>query len=450
MNQQGHKLIIYEFSIEAVSPVFFGAVEPQELVKDSQGAPILFGNSIGGALRDCLEACDVPEDTVYTYMGGNRNNEFLPSLLYISDGKITGCHEFGCQEGTAIDPACGSAKKNHKYTLEYLPVGSVITFRIECEAGDYAEETEFHTIIGTWAQGFRTGSIRLGGQQNNGWGQFQLKELKKKEFVFRTPDDLDEYIKYIVKQPEQSFISVNAGELPRYEMAQGKKVAFSLEGEFPYGLYQAFADKKDSQLTGLQKRGDSYYLLASSFKGIVRSEVRVLLGKFLGAEKVDAKLEEIFGNQDRKGKIRFADVVLENSGPVKVKRFDKEQKPFDGKPVYIKIDRLTGGAFDGALKQQREIWGSALLQCQLTLEQEQDQALLFPLIYVLRRIGSGLVPLGGRTAAGLGEFTGSQVKLTGEIEENVPTGHHLSPQQINRMRTYYNAFERWCGSQCDM
>lgn len=439
MNQQGHKLIIYEFNIKAVAPVRFGAAEPQELVKDSQGAPILFGNSIGGALRDFLEACEVPEDTVYTYMGGNRNNEFLPSLLYISDGKITGCHEFGCQEGTAIDPAYGSAKKNHKYTLEYLPVGSVITFRIECEARDYAVETEFHTIIGTWAQGFLTGSIRLGGQQNNGWGQFQLKELKKKEFVFGTPEDLDEYIFNLSQQP---FISVNAEELLRYEIPQGKRVIFSLEGEFPYGLYQAFADKKDSQLTGLQKRGDSYYLPASSLKGIVRSEVRVLLGKFLEAEKVDAKLEEIFGNQDRKGKIRFADMVLENSGPVKVKRFDKDKKTED--PIYIKIDRLTGGAFEGALKKQSEIWGSALLQCQLTLEQEQDQALLFPLIYVLRRIGSGLVPLGGRTAAGLGEFMGSQVKFTGEIEGDIPTDHYLSSQQIDRMRTYYNAFEGWC------
>ncbi len=439
MNKQSHKLIIYEFILRAVSPAYFGGSKQGELVKDSQEKPMLFGNSVGGALRDYLKVCNVPENTIYTYMGGNKNNEFLPSLLYISDAQITGDHELAYKEGTAVDPAYGSAREHQKYTLEYLPEETIITFEIEYEAEESSEETEFHKIIGTWEQGFRTGSIRLGGQQNNGWGKFELKELKKREFIFRTPADLDEYI----FQPSvRSFTSVNEGELPCYEIAKPKQLSFSLKGEFPYGVYQAFVDKDNSQLTGLQSRGANYYLPASSFKGVVRNEVRILLGKFLSTEEVDAKLDEIFGNKDHKGKILFHDVVLENSGLVKV----KHKNSSDREPVYIKIDRLTGGAFDGALKKQKEVWGSALLWCQLSLEQnqEQDRSFLFPLIYVLRRIGSGLIPLGGRTATGLGEFAGSEVELSGAIEENIPTDDNLSPQQINRMREYYNAFERWC------
>ena len=444
--QRNNKLIVYKFKIQAVSPVRFGANNQKELVEDSQGRPILFGNSIGGALREYLKICKVPENTIYTYMGGNKNNEFVQSQLYISDGEITEC-EVCCKEGSAIDSAFGSAREHHKYELEYLSEGSVITFKIEYQPDSLFKETEFHKVVGTWEHGFRAGNIRLGGQQNNGWGKFKLKELKKKEFVFRTQADLEEYI---FRPSAVPFTSVSQGELPCYEIAGNKQVTLTLKGEFPYGLYQAFTYEKNQQLSGLQRMGDSYYLPASSFKGIMRSEVKVLLGRFFDEEEVEKRLAEIFGDKDRKGKVIFFDVILENSLPVKVKRFDKDQNPLEGDPVYIKIDRFTGGAIEGALKRQREIYGNAVLQCRLTLEQEQDIGSLFPLIYVLRRIGSGLVPLGGRTAAGLGEFSGSQVRMTGAIEGAIPTDNNLSTRQINNLKGYYNSFLKgWC-SKCNI
>jgi CRISPR/Cas system CSM-associated protein Csm3 (group 7 of RAMP superfamily) len=440
MNDQKNKLIIYEFIIQSVSAVYFGGSKQGELIKNSKGEPILFGNSIGGALRDYLEACDVPECIIYTYMGGNRNNEFWESLIYISDGKITAYNEICCKEGTAVDHAYGSAEKHHKYTLEHLPEGCMIAFQVECEVEDYQVETDFNKIIGTWENGFRDGDIKLGGQQNNGFGKFNLIRLEQKEFVFRTQDDLDGYI-FNIANVEPKL----AGKLPYYDTTKQKQVTFSLEGEFPYGVYQAFKDKDNTQLTGLQKAGDQYYLPATSFKGLVRSEVRVLLSKFLHSEKdVSAKLDKIFGNEEQKGRLLFSDMVLESGGTVKVKRFDKDKNALDGEPIYIKIDRLTGGALDGALKKQKETWGSAVLKCQLMVDRREENPFLFPLIYVLRRIGIGLIPMGGRTVIGLGEFAGTKVKLSGVVEEDIPTNQTLSPEQISKMREYYNSFERWC------
>jgi hypothetical protein len=52
--------------------------------------------------------------------------------------------------------------------------------------------------------------------------------------------------------------------------------------------------------------------------------------------------------------------------------------------------------------------------------------------------------MGGRTVIGLGEFAGTKVKLSGVVEEDIPTNQTLSPEQISKMREYYNSFERWC------
>lgn len=443
MNKQGNKIIIYEFAIIATSPVYFGGDKKGELVKDAEGKPILFGNAIGGALRAHLERSGIASRNIYNYMGGNKENKLIESRIYISDGQIKEYKSIYHKEGTAIDPRYGSAEKHHKYRLEYLSKGSMITFRIEGEVEDDAREREFNKIIGTWEQGFRRDRIKLGGQQNNGFGDFSLIELKKKEFVFNTSTDLDEYIFKRNDKKEQSSNFVEVKDLPYYEMADKKQVSFSLKGKFPYGLYQSFEDVENSKLTGLQKLGERYYLPATSFKGVVRSEVRILLSKFLSGEKIDKKLDEIFGSKECKGKILFSDVVLVDGGRVKVKRFGKDKNASDN-PVYIKIDRITGGALEGALKTQREIFGTAILQCRLNLQQEKDDPLLFPLIYVLRRIGGGLVALGGRTAVGLGIFEGEEIKLTGVIEEDIPTNNALSQEQIRRMRAYYHSFEGWC------
>lgn len=460
MKSDYNQLLIYEFKIVAVSPIYFGGSKKGELIKDSKGQPILFGNSIGGALRNYLKLFDIT-DVISKYLGGEQNEEFLESLIYISDGNIELNDKIGHKEGTKINYKYGSAEKKHKYTIEYLPPNTVITFKVECEIQDKCSEETFEKIIGTWEKGFSKKEIKLGGQQNNGFGEFNLKQLNKIQHEFRTKDELDQYI-FSLSETE----SRPTGSLPSYKKKDENQIYFSLEGEFPYGVYQGFRDEGNSDLTGIQKRGNDYYLPATSFKGLVKNEIRILLSRFLKDEtSILRKLDEIFGGHEQKGKIIFSDIVLKDSGKVTTKRFekpkenkkDKKNKEVSSeKSIYIKIDRLTGSAFDGAMMKQREIYGNAVLNCILMDSDQDESPYIFPLFYVLKRIGEGFLPIGGRTSIGLGRFFGTKLELSCKGESNAVEETFIlneqndeqiderNEKQINKIKNYFAAFEGWC------
>lgn len=445
MNCEYNKLLIYEFEIEAVSPIYFGGSSKGKLIKDSKNNPILFGNSIGGTLKNYLESFEIPESIIYKYLGGNNGEEFLESMIYISDGEIELADEICHKEGTKINHEIGSAENNHKYTIDHLPQGTIIKFKVECEVEDRCSEEEFNKIIGTWKKGFEDGRIKLGGQQNNGFGEFKLNGLNQTEYIFSTKNNLDNYI----FSPTEIRPEPIEEKLPSYKNKGKNKIILSLEGKFPYGVYQGFRDENNLQLTGLQKIGDKYYLPATSFKGLVKNEIRILLSRFLEDDDIiSRKLDEIFGNENSKGKIIFSDIILKDSDIVKTKRFnedngEKNSEKSSEESIYIKIDRLTGSAMNGAMRKQKEICGSATLKCELIDYVQDEKPYIFPLIYVFKRIGDGLVPLGGRTSIGLGQFFGTKLKFSEGIED-IFIINKLTSEQISKMEEYYDSFERWC------
>lgn len=462
-----NQVIIYHFIIKAVSPVYFGDSQAGELVMNSENKPILLGNTIGGALRDYLKKTTISEETILKYMGGvestgedREKKKFRESGIYISDGEVNCYSEICTKEGTAIDSKYGTARKNQKYTLNHLPEGTEICFRIECDRWVKPVEkqilcpAEFEKLIGTWAHGIAGQKLLLGGQKNNGFGKFEMKELKKTIFSFNNSRDLDEYI-FTPNDKKGHFIDWT--ELDYYELKQKNLATFSMTGKFPYGVYQGFSVTQDNSkssyaLTGLQKKQGRYFLPATSLKGLIRSEFSLLLKRMIGSDEVAKnKCNELFGDTQQRGKLVFSDVYIEDGEKIEIARYERRK---DGKtvlkknhPVYIKIDRLTGGAYSSALKHQQEIQGDATIQFNLIEENRDDgcNPYIFPLIYVMRRIGAGLVPLGGRTAIGLGQFVGSKVRITSDQGlYEIETEELLSEENKEWLKKQFDSFKRWC------
>jgi len=461
-----NKLKIYSFKIQAEAPVYFGSDKMGELVKDSKGEPILLGNSIGGALRSFLSEIKAPEELIKIYMGGDTQKDFIESKIYISDGKIEveksedeekTIVSINTKEGTAIDPDYGSAKEGSKYTLEYLPKGIFIIFEVECDIASEETEKEFDKIIGTWAKGFRQKLIKLGGQQSNGFGKFGLVELKKVEYSFDNKDSVKNYISEFIINKKTDFPTVSEADLDNFDIQNKQEITFTMDGSFPHGVYQSFVIGKNDEgkeITGLQKDKETYYIPGSSIKGLIRNQVRLLLTRFIkDDEKLEEKLEKIFGGKEEKGKVVFDDIELTDVKEIKILRYKKvkaddnsEERKYietNEDPVYIKIDRITGGNIDGAMKTQREVMGKATLKFQL-IDMTDGDEFIFPLIYALRQIGSGYVPIGGRTSIGLGEFSSDIIKLEGVRNEEYLAKKDLEPDQKVLLEDYYNSFKGWC------
>ncbi|WGU92655.1 RAMP superfamily CRISPR-associated protein [Paenibacillus dendritiformis] len=463
-----NRAMTYQFTIRAVSPVYFGDSKQGELVRNAQGEPIVLGNAIGGALRDYLKRTTISEELILKSMGGVQEAIFTESNLYISDG-IVACSDEVTKEGTAIDPEYGSAKDKHKYTLYHLPEGTEIIFRIESEELIEDELTEsdkreglfvseLEQIIGTWAEGIDNRQLRLGGQKSNGFGAFELIELRRSEFWLDCMEALEQYI-FDKEKAEGTLIDWKV--MKRFQIKSSQSITFSMSGCFPYGVYQSFSldDPSCKELMGLQHKQGKYYIPSTSLKGLIKNEVRLLIKRMKNAETADVqgldkfveqKCAEVFGSIDQRGKLIFSDVILEKARVVEIDRSaasNRDGSEVDMHPIYIKIDRLTGGAYSSALKHQQEIQGEADIRFNLVVENTDEGMLhsyIFPLVYVLRRIGAGEVPLGGRSAIGLGQFAAETVGVEIGQERWDIEINELSKHNKEWLEACYQSFKGWC------
>ncbi|MNO41158.1 RAMP superfamily protein [compost metagenome] len=484
---------VYYIDLVAESPAFFGGNEQGELLKNGQGELFLTGNSIGGALREYLIRIQVAPELIIKAMGGVVEQErvdklesleedpssdftFQESKLYISDGMITaaekGVTEFPVKHGTSVDAAWGAAKEHHKYNLEYMEAGCLLSFRIECNFEEtnrrdlkekQLQPDELELLIRTWVAGIQEGALRLGGQKSNGFGKFFNKVLGRSVFSF---DSVAEIEKYIFDRHKET----DPKELLNHWIQEKREtfptITFTQEGIFPYGVYQSFEDLEltkqlKKQISGLQKnKAGISYIPASSLKGLLRYEFETLLRRMVASKRfenisqkdfVENLCEQWLGSTQRKGKLIVNDLVFTEEQSVKVDR-PREKNDL---PVYVKIDRLTGGVMEGALKHQNEIQGKARWSLDFYTEKSisnktEISPFLFPLIYMMRRIGSGKVPVGGRTTIGLGEFKAEYTKvhdngLDYEISnnENIKSDTH----SYEWMRECYAEFTRWIESE---
>lgn len=484
--------IIYSFTLEAKSPLSFGSLEndPDMVVMNTDTIIKISGNSIGGALREYLKQGDDEDKkaTIIAYMGGveqegsensqqeelqqkeldiaQSKDKFIESSIYISDATLQ-ASKIETQEGTSINPKTGTASKHKKYTFKSFPRGTKLSFTIECDVENGKPvkkniKVTFDELVKNWAIGFHKGDIRLGGRKSNGMGLFKVAGLEKKVFSFNNAKAIEEYIFH---RGKLEYEKVDLTFLPE-KNENNSTINFTLNGSFPYRVYQAFHDdslskKEKVTVTGLQKEDDQYYIPATSIKGLLRHEVSLLIQQLSACESTaTAKCGELFGDTGQQGKLRFVDVFIGHSKQIRIER---EAKGSSTLPVYNKIDRLTGGALDKALKHQNEVIGEAKIDIELRDEGVplEDNPYVFPLVYVLRRIGSGKVPIGGRTVIGLGEFKATQTTVTQnnktqvfpnltyseELEDNAGQQplEFLSdkPDAVQLLEKSFKSFERW-------
>lgn len=479
----------FTFTLIAQSPIHFGGGIPGELLLDGDGAPFVSGNSIGGALRSMLKhSGKVQEEDIRRYLGGEESpskesKDFVESRIFISDGNITsmdnlsklisGNDPFPTMEGTAISASTGAARLNHKYKRYYLPPGVKLSFTVECdtqmEGSDRTEEASapeaelsFTELVYIWAAAIDSGELRFGGQKTNGYGRFTVESLTRYDFVLDSPLALDEFIwnRHSVVEKTCKMEEV-WGEI---RSSLQSPIILSLKGRFPYGVYQAFPDRipvgdkaSTATVTGIQRDiNNHYYLPGSSVKGLLRHELRRLLLRMLQEEtgdsgeleaKVDLLVQEWFGSQEKAGSVAVADVVLSEAKEMGIERPDPNKEKDSLKAIYNRIDRITSGVIDGALKTQNEVRGKAEIRLELKATEEVE-AKLFPLVYLLRRIGSGLIPLGGRTVIGLGEFKAeaTEVNYSGE-KLSFQNDSLLTEIERSTLESYYDQFVEYIKTQ---
>jgi hypothetical protein len=109
----------------------------------------------------------------------------------------------------------------------------------------------------------------------------------------------------------------------------------------------------------------------------------------------------------------------------------------------VKIDRLTGGALDTALFEERPaVKGTVAFDVRVVNPSDGEVGLL---VLVARDVLAGLVPIGGEAAVGRGTVTGSAELMVNGSRYEIPSPK--SAGDADKLQTFVDALLRDPGAQ---
>lgn len=443
-------------------------VTDQPLARDADGRLELSGSSLAGVLRaDSLRlaramgngpACSGRPRCGCVTCGlfgpraeSSRDTESDPlrsSKLYVRGGPAIEAPRTRIRDRVGIDRKTHTAADRRKYDVE---VAEAVTFPFElrCDDPDVDEREHLEVVLRRLA----TGWLFLGGKSASGLGRAELTELEHTTLdladrqtlighllgdgataggqpidLLGRADWLDTW-RAISGAPAQG-----AGDGDQGENSEWAQIRLGLRLELPYGLL--VNDPTEAMMGGFDHAFLRYddgrpVLAGSALRGVLRSRAEQILRTLAGpdaacdlntqGEACHQRLEEtsgkprkkrsfeeeraehclacrVFGSGRLASAFRLTDFVPEVAGSVDTELGRVHEM--------VAIDRVTGGAADGA-KFDAQVSAPVVLHGELSVELGRDRLGAWEvglLLLGLRDLLLGDLPFGFGTAKGLNEY----------------------------------------------
>jgi CRISPR/Cas system CSM-associated protein Csm3 (group 7 of RAMP superfamily) len=485
--------VVVEGSLVLEKPAHFGNGDVDELsdmplLLDDQGNPLLTGASIAGALRNYLRDWELgfskefdlesERKTLAVYLfGGARGDdkEGAQSPLIVDDahGEMRGIE---LRDG---DPRSRTAEDKHKFDIELLEAGTVFQLRFELlvSEGKDADRNRLLCALALALGGLERGEIALGKRKSRGYGRCRLREwsvtrydLKEEEHLLAwltTERDWDD--KPTVAAEKGGEISSLLGVADKLEAEEFKdhRRVFKLDAEFQLDgslLIRSGAGPKEGPLPDAihlhsrQVGSDpddprEPVLPGTSLAGALRHRaLRIAQTLAEGNGKARQLVEEMFG-PERKDQ--------DDETTLKASRVIVEETPISGGNLLvqnrIRIDRFTGGAYEGALFNEAPIFGGSdsYVRIELALRNPKEHEIGL-LLLLLKDLWTGDLPIGGESSVGRGRLEGRKARLelrtvddskSWEIKQDEEKLTVSGTGVQKQLEGYVEALARWAGSE---
>jgi len=418
--------------------------------QDEQGKPLACGCIVChlmGDIRPLNEIRDpnLPLDELERLNG-------RASRLIVHDAILTPTKTH-IRDGVGIDRTTGAAARaaSAKFDIETIPAETPVKIVLELEDADEIDKYLLNLLFYEWQEG----RLRFGGNKSRGTGVLALTDVQHTSFELNTGAGLMAFLRrnisdtlktsYTVKVSNRayhdsySFVpgSVQSWLTIEFDLqAQGffltndttqataegydhKSLPF-LPGSSLRGAIRSQAERIARTLVNLRVENEADFLnqcpapnpfvtRADKQNGIESSAARIR--QYDSDKRTDAKnydlSEQLFGSVDWGSRLVVEDAILWN------KDQDKPMPPDNAvwkKLDFVAIDRFTGGAADGAKFDAHALW-QPRFRCCLHLESPQDWEIGW-LLYVLKDMIDGRVPVGFGAAKGFGDVRLEALALT--------------------------------------
>lgn len=422
---------VARIEIKAVTPLAVGTgkkdIMTDALVAtDCNNLPYIPATTIAGILRHELD-----EQTANDIFGNQNEQVNHGSHIIFTDAKMIG------EDGLAIDGICpidftrpyyqpyrylpirqhnsindkGVTNKGAKFDNQVVIAGTRFCFEVEMVATSSEREDAFKNVLNK----LQLHHLRLGSGTRKGYGEIEVCQCLYKKYDLTNQSDLQAYT-----NKSSSLAAPFVGDTIQLEAPSNNGWEFyelNLKADdfFIFGSGFGDNDVDDTPLTEQVNDHPQHQTIipASSIKGAISHRVAYYYNKLNnhfvddtthGIPQVGTKNEAVaalFGEDTkgisgdiRRGHVIISDVILDQL-PTKVFK-------------HVKIDRFTGGAFAGALYDEKVNYGGEFqLKILVNKQAFVDATIRTAFEKALLDLTIGMLPLGGMTNRGHGCFSGT-------------------------------------------
>ncbi len=455
--------------LKAHGPLHVGGMGGNEEVDlmialDGQNRPYVPGTSLTGPMRAWLAQRE-DEGAINNLFGPPQEkgsqSEGQASFIIVEDGLILlpkdGIVE--TRDGVGIDRLTGTAAEGAKYDRAIIPNGSEIDLAMTIEIADESEPNTVKGMIGALVQALQQGEIRFGAAKSRGLGFVKLETFTAKEQNLRTSAG----ILQTLRKQEPGI------ELPIAELKPRPQLDIVIKWK-PRGplMVKAERDGIGVDMLPLTSAVDgklSLVLPGSSIKGAIRAQaeriVRTIIpeigskASFLDQVAVPLIID-LFGAAAKSGeddknlpiqgpplaglsaltvedcyakprftreqwsKIEQANAEIEKAEKIESELYQALREAELNKTqmaMHVAVDRWTGGAADGFLYSVLEPhgveWDDIVLRLDLErIHKDKQWAVVACLLFALRDLANGRIPLGFGANRGMGAVSVESVEIT--------------------------------------
>lgn len=424
---------IFRLVIECRTPLHCGGpntdpVLDQPVARDAFGYWRIPATSLAGALRALATSLN-PQmaDRLFGKIGASHD-ETIPSKIWCEDGRLLDFDGQTCvsrklagkkpgieplsvvRDHVKLDLDTGTGVDGGKFDAELVPAGVRFLLEFRCDGWDKPLEEEAVEFFDRLCAEVLAGRLDLGGGLSRGYGRYNVLDFSLSDVDLSTQQGQEAWLNLPdgLSLPGQKITPPAAAALPRGNGLTGT-MEIPLETMGPILIAGGSPVLPNGEISDADlvfnrvpyadyaQKGFiwKFALPSSSLKGVLRHAIYdIAIARGLDKKQAKAALDAIFGQVSGKkataAKIGIEDCELE-TGRVQLVQ-------------HVALDRMSGGALDGALFNEEPLWksnGKFRLRLKLDGLEDWQAALLF---HALLDLFSGSLAAGSGVNRGNGRI----------------------------------------------
>jgi CRISPR/Cas system CSM-associated protein Csm3 (group 7 of RAMP superfamily) len=401
--------------------------------------PLLTGTSIVGALRSYLHEreqgfrakvdtyADTTKSASVLLFGGNKGNEYgeqSPLIVEDARGKyptIEDAHgkyaAIELRDGVRLAGASRTSAEGGLFNIEMWQAGTTFPLRFELIVRQCDDVSALKRALATALAGFNDGSIMIGARKRRGYGQVNVTGWRIKEYDLTNVVQLLDWIANGANELSGTTNPDIVQALGVDETITDQRKTFRLKAEFFLDGSLLIGSGSGPDIVHLHsarlsdgKRIHEPILSGTSLTGALRARAFKIAQLIAppgdeGKKAVRNLIDDMFGtDKDIAGKSKASRVIV----------YEHVVRNIENKLVQnrVSLDRFTGGTRDGALFNDRPLFGGtqSLLTVDLLLEKPLEHEIGL-LLLLLKDLWTGDLLLGGEISIGRGRLCGKNCHL---------------------------------------